>query len=157
MKKWYWILSIGIIVIIGIMIKIYLNAVEPVKEAESKAASIAKEETEITDITEFSLYHGSKSYYVIQGTDKDGEKLIAWIPEKDGKILVSSVKDGITKSDAINILYEKTSPEEIIDVQLGIEKNIPLWEIYYRSSNDKINYYYIDFETGEEVRSIKNL
>lgn len=157
MKKWYWILLLGSIVLIGIVVKIYLNAVEPMQEAESRAVSIAKEETEITDITEFSLYHGSNSYYVVQGTDKDGKKLIAWIPEKGGKIMVSAAQDGITESEAIDILYEKTSPEKIIDVRLGIEKNIPLWEIYYRTSNDKINYYYIDFETGEEVRSIMNL
>lgn len=157
MKKWLWITAIGVIVLIGIAVKIYLNATEPVAEAESRAIEIAKEETEITDIIEFSLYHGSKAYYVVQGSNKEGEKLIAWIPEKGGKIVVLRAEDGITKSEAINTLYNEVSPDEIIDVRLGIEKNNPLWEIYYRSSNDKINYYYIDFETGEEVRDIKNL
>lgn len=157
MKKWLWITAIGVIVLIGIAVKIYLNATEPVAEAESRAIEIAKEETEITDIIEFSLYHGSKAYYVVQGSNKEDEKLIAWIPEKGGKIVVLRAEDGITKSEAINTLYNEVSPDEIIDVRLGIEKNNPLWEIYYRSSNDKINYYYIDFETGEEVRDIKNL
>ncbi|MEK3990959.1 MULTISPECIES: cell wall elongation regulator TseB-like domain-containing protein [Robertmurraya] len=157
MKKWFWIAIIGVIILIGITVKIYLNATEPVADAESRATAIAKEETEITDITEFSLYHGSNAYYVVQGSNKKGEKLIAWIPEKGGKIVVLPADDGITKSEAINTLSNEVSPDQIIDVRLGMEKNNPLWEIYYRSNNDKINYFYIDFETGEEVREIKNL
>ena len=157
MKKWLWIAAIGVIVLIGIAVKIYFNATNPVAEAESRAIKIAKEETEITDITEFSLYHGSKAYYVIQGSNKKGENLIAWIPEKGGKIVVLRAEDGITKSEAINTLSNEVSPEQIIDVRLGIEKNNTLWEVYYRSSNDKINYHYIDFETGEVLRGIRNL
>jgi uncharacterized protein YpmB len=157
MKKWFWIAITGITILIGIMIKIYLNATEPIADAKSRATAIVKEKTEITDITEFSLYHGSKAYYVIEGSNKEGEQLIAWVPEKGGKIVVLPAKEGITKSEAINTLSNEVSPDQIIDVRLGIEKNNPLWEIYYRSSNDKINYYYIDFETGEEVREIKNL
>lgn len=157
MKKWFWIAIIGVIILTGITVKIYLNATEPVADAESRATAIAKEETEITDITEFSLYHGSNAYYVVQGSNKKGEKLIAWIPEKGGKIVVLPADDGITKSEAINTLSNEVSPDQIIDVRLGMEKNNPLWEIYYRSNNDKINYFYIDFETGEEVREIKNL
>lgn len=157
MKKWFWIVIIGVIILIGITIKIYLNATEPIADAESRATAIAKEETEITDITEFSLYHGSNAYYVVQGSNKEGEKRIAWIPEKGGKIVVLPAEDGITKSEAINTLSNEVSPNQIIDVRLGMEKNNPLWEIYYRSNNDKINYFYIDFETGEEVREIKNL
>lgn len=157
MKKWFWIVTIGVMILIGIVVKIYLNATEPVADAESRALAIAKEETEITDITEFSLYHGSKVYYVVQGKNKKEEKLIAWIPEKGGKIVVLRAEDGITKSEAINTLSNEVSPDQIIDVRLGIEKNNTLWEVYYRSSNDKINYHYIDFETGEVLRGIKNL
>ncbi|MCM3599811.1 DUF5590 domain-containing protein [Robertmurraya korlensis] len=157
MKKWFWIAIIGVMIVIGITIKIYLNATAPIADAESRATAIAKEETEITDITEFSLYHGSDAYYVVQGSNKKGEKLIAWIPEKGGKIVVLPAEDGITKSEAINTLSNEVSPDQIIDVRLGMEKNNPLWEIYYRSNNNKINYFYIDFETGEEVREIKNL
>jgi uncharacterized protein YpmB len=94
---------------------------------------------------------------VIQGNNKKQEKLIAWIPEKGGKIVVLRAEDGITKSEAINTLSNEVSPDQIIDVRLGIEKNNTLWEVYYRSSNDKINYHYIDFETGEVLRGIKNL
>jgi uncharacterized protein YpmB len=38
-----------------------------------------------------------------------------------------------------------------------MEKNRPLWEIYYRSEGDLINYYYVDFETGKWWKKIENL
>lgn len=159
MKKWIWISSILIIVIIGFVINIYINALEPAKEARVKAEEIALAETEIKTITDFSIYNGSSSYYVVKGTDKSGEKLVAWISEKekDRKIIVIKEKDGITRDEAVQTLHENKNPEKIMTVKLGVENNIPLWEIYYRSKDDLINYYYIDFKTGEWLKDIQNL
>ena len=38
-----------------------------------------------------------------------------------------------------------------------MENDIPLWEIYYRSENNLINYYYVHFLTGEWLKKIENL
>ncbi len=159
MKKWIWIVSIVIVVVIGIVINIYINALEPLRTDKSKAEAIALKETEITTINDFSIYNGSSSYYIVEGTDDSGEKLIAWIPEKEDnrKIIVKRKKDGISKKEAIQRLYDKKKPAEVMTVKLGMEKNIPLWEIYYRSNDDLINYYYVDFETGEWLKDIQNL
>lgn len=159
MKKWIWIIIIVIVVLIGIGINVYINALEPLKKAESKAEAIALEETEMKIIHDFSIYNGSNTYYIVRGTDETGQELIAWIPEKEEKrkIIVKKEKDGISKEEAIQELYNKKKPDEIMTVKLGMEKNIPLWEIYYRSNDDLINYYYIDFETGEWLKDIQNL
>lgn len=157
MRKWLWIALLAMLILVGLAINIYLNALEPKRTAEEKATAIALEETEITNVHSIELYYGSSAYYVVEGTNKEKEDIIAWIPENGDKIMVANAKDGITEKEAINILYKNVSPAEIIEVRLGIEKKLPLWEIYYRTSNDKINYYYIDFETGEEVRKIQNL
>lgn len=159
MKKWIWIIVIVILVIIGIGINIYINALEPLNEAESIASQIAVDETAIETVETFSLYNGSSSYYIVKGKNSEGENLIAWIPEKEKnrKIIVKKEKDGISRDEAIQKLYDKNKPEEIMTVKLGMENNIPLWEIYYRSNEDLINYYYVDFETGEWLKDIKNL
>lgn len=157
MKKWIWISVIVIFVAIGVTINIYINALEPLYKAESKAIAVALEKTDLAHVDEFSLYNGTGSYYVVRGTDEKGENLIAWIPEKDSKkIIVKKEKDGITKDEAIEKLYDEKTPDEVMTVKLGVENNIPLWEIYYRSNN-LINYYYIDFETGEWLKNIQNL
>lgn len=159
MKKWIWISILVIIVLIGLGINIYINALEPLRAAESKAEEIALAETNIVTMTDFTLYNGSSSYYVVKGTDKSGEKLIAWIPEKEEnrKIIVRKENSGISKEEAIQTLHDNKNPDEIMTVKLGIENNIPLWEIYYRSKDDLINYYYLDFKTGEWLKDIQNL
>ncbi|MEQ2528646.1 peptidase [Robertmurraya yapensis] len=159
MKKWIWIVSIVLLICLGIGINIYINALEPLNSAEKKAEEIALKETVIETVTDFSIYNGSRSYYVVKGTNKAGDPLIAWIPEKQDKhkIIVRNEKYGISKEEAIQKLHENKNPDEIITVKLGIENNIPLWEIYYRSNDDQINYYYIDFKTGEWLKDIQNL
>lgn len=159
MKKWIWTIAIAILLFFGIGVNIYINALEPKKDAEAVATQIALEETDLKTIETFTLFNGSSSYYVVKGKDDEGESLIAWIPEQkeNRKIIVKKEKDGISRDEAIQKLYDKKKPEEIMSVKLGMENNIPLWEIYYRSNDDLINYYYVDFETGEWLKDIQNL
>lgn len=158
MKKWILITVIVVLIIIVSSISVFLSAMQPVKRAESIAFEIANNETDLENIEDFSLYNGSETYYVLKGTDSKGKKVIAWIPEeKKGQIIVKAEKDGISKEEAIQKLHEEKNPGEIMTVKLGIENNIPLWEIFYRSNDDLINYYYVDFESGEWLKDIQNL
>ncbi|GIN60773.1 peptidase M4 [Robertmurraya siralis] len=159
MKKWIWLSSIGLIVLLGLTINILLNALKPLHSAEAKAEEIALAETNIEQVTDFTLYNGTNSYYIVKGTNQSGEKLIAWIPEeeKERKIIVRNEEDGISKEAAIDKLYQSKEPDEVVSVKLGMENQIPLWEIYYRSNDKLINYYYIDFKTGEWLKDIQNL
>jgi uncharacterized protein YpmB len=157
LKKWIYISTLVLIIILGFFINVYVNAVEPVKAAEEKAVKIAKEETDLKRVRDFSLYNGLEQYYVIWGEDSKGENIIVWISGKDKKVTVKKEKDGISKKDAISKLKEEKNPKEILEVRLGMLKNRPSWEIYYLSENDLINYYYVDFETGEWLTKIENL
>lgn len=156
-KKIIVITVIIIAVIIGISAYIYFQSVKPLKEAENKAIQIAMEETKLTEADDFTLYHGQETYYIVEGKDENGTNIYVWVPEKEGRVIVRKQEDGVTKQEAINKLMEEKNPQEIISVRLGMEKNIPLWEIYYRSEGDLINYYYVDFKTGEWLKKIENL
>ena len=156
-KKWIIFLVLLVLVFLGILIKAYFTAVEPVKAAEEKAVTLAKKHTQLKEVQAFHVYHGNETVSVIEGKDKNGEKIIVWIPEKTKEVIVKKARDGLTKQEAINKLLQEKSPKKIISVRLGMEKNIPLWEIYYRSSNNLINYYYVHFETGEWLKKIENL
>lgn len=157
MKKWLLILTVLVLVFFGILVKVYLSAVDPVKTAEKKAVSLAKEKVQISEVDDFHIYHGLETVDVIEGKNKIGEKIIIWIPEKTKKIIVKKAKNGLSKEEAIQKLLQEKKPKKIIAVRLGMVKNIPLWEIYYRSENNLINYYYIHFETGEWLKRIENL
>jgi uncharacterized protein YpmB len=157
MKKWIMVLSILVLVLCGLLIKVYLSAVDPVKAAQKKAVSLAKEEVALTEVEDFHIYNGNETVDVIEGKSKENENIIVWIPEKSKEIFVRKAKDGLTKEAAIQKLQQEKSPKKIISVRLGMEKNIPLWEIYYRSNNNLINYYYVHFDTGEWLKKIENL
>lgn len=161
MKKWILFSVLTIVVIAGILINVYLNANEPVKAAEEKAVRIATEETNLKDFSQFSLYSGEETYYVMTGKNSKQEDVYVWINEKNREVLTRIAKNGITKKEALNKLYEEKNPKEIVEVRLGMARiqktDRPAWEIYYRNTNDTINYYYVDFDTGEKLRAIDNL
>ncbi|WP_066312963.1 DUF5590 domain-containing protein [Bacillus sp. FJAT-29814] len=157
MKKWILILIAVVIAALGTSIKVYLSATEPLKDAQNKAIARASAQVHFSKVEDFHIYNGLETVYVIEGENQDGKEIIAWVPDKKGKIIVKKAAEGLTKQEAVQKLLEEKNPEKIISVRLGLEKNIPLWEIYYRSDNDLINYYYIHFETGEWLKKIENL
>lgn len=157
MKKIIVIILSIIAVLIGLSSYIYLQSVKPLKEAEKKAIRIAKEETNLAEAEDFTLYNGQDTYYIVKGKDAKGTNIYVWIPEKEGKIIVRKQADGVSKQEAINKLKQEKNPQEIISVRLGMEKNNLLWEICYRTDGDLINYYYVDFNTGEWRKKIENL
>ncbi|MEH7353539.1 DUF5590 domain-containing protein [Neobacillus drentensis] len=157
MKKWIVFLVLFVIVIIGILIKVYFSSVEPVKAAEKKAVALANKKIQISEVQDFHIYNGLETVNVIEGKNNKGEKIIVWIPDKSKKIYVQKAKNGISEDEAVQKLLQEKNPKKIISVRLGMEKNIPLWEIYYRSENNLINYYYVHFETGEWLKKIENL
>ena len=160
-KKWILISILMLIVVLGILVNVYKNATEPVKTAEEKAVKIAAKETSLTDFKNFELYSGEETYYVMTGKNEKEEEVYIWISEKNQEVLTRNSKNGITKKEALNKLYEEKKPTEIIEVRLGMARiqktDRPAWEIFYRNENDTINYYYVDFDTGEKLRAIDNL
>ncbi|MFK9093429.1 DUF5590 domain-containing protein [Bacillus salipaludis] len=157
MKKWIVFLVLFVVAIIGILIKVYFSSVEPVKAAEQKAVTLANKEVQMKEVQDFHIYNGLETINVIEGKNNKGEKIIVWIPDKSKKVIVKKAKNGLSKEEAIQKLLQEKKPKKIISVRLGMEKNIPLWEIYYRSENNLINYYYVHFETGEWLKKIENL
>jgi uncharacterized protein YpmB len=157
MKKIILFLVLFIAICVGVFIKVYASAQEPLNAAEEKAVSLAKEKVELSEVEDFHIYHGTETVSVLEGNNKKGENIIVWIPEKSKKVIWDKRKNGISKEDAVQRLMEEKSPKKIISVKLGMENSIPLWEIYYRSENNLINYYYVDFKTGEWLKKIENL
>ena len=157
------IIAIGFVLLITVIAGatyIYLSAQSPLKKAEEAAISIAKSETSLSGFTDFQLYNGEETFYVMKGKDEDGVGHYIWIAKEDGDITTIPVKEGISEEEAIRAVYADRNPSEIIDVRLGVarinEKDFPAWEIYFRTENNSTNYYYIDFATGEKLRAIDN-
>jgi uncharacterized protein YpmB len=155
MKKLLLVLGILVVLILGILIKVYSSAVEPIKSAEEKAVNLAKEKVHLSEVTDFHVYHGlKKTVDVIEAKDNKGEKIIIWIPEKSKKITVKKAKSGLTKDEAIQKVLQDVKPKKIVSVRLGMDEDIPAWEVYYRSNHNLLNYYFVDFESGKWLHKV---
>ncbi|MBO0994782.1 cell wall elongation regulator TseB-like domain-containing protein [Bacillus sp. SD088] len=159
MKKWILIVIASIILLgTALFFYIYESSRAPLKEMKAYAEERATTEAELTKIDEFYLYNGTETHYVIVGENKSGEKLAVWVPEKkDKEIVEKKMADGISMQDAIAKLNQEENPKKIMGVKLGMEKDLPLWEISYLDKQSKLNYYYIHFDTGKWWRKIENL
>jgi uncharacterized protein YpmB len=156
MKKLVFILVIIVLIMLGFFSKIYLSSIKPVKIAEKKAIALAEKKVKMSKVDDFHIYNRTETVYVIEGKNEHNEKIIIWIPEKSKQVVVIKAKDGITKGEAVQRLEDTKNPKKIVTARLGMLDNIPSWEIYYQSDNNLINYYYIDFETGEWLKKYEN-
>jgi uncharacterized protein YpmB len=159
-KKW---IIISIVILLACLvggISVYMNATKPLRTAEKKAIEIAQQETDLTDFHDFQLSNGENTYFVLRAKDSNEEEFYVWISEESRKTVIKKVSSGVSEEEAVKTVYANKDPKEIISVRLGmtkIQKTIrPAWEIYYRTDNGRLNYYYVDFETGEKLRAIDN-
>lgn len=157
MKKWIIIIAAVVLFMLGYLVKVYLTAVQPVKAAEKTALSIAAKKVQFSKVEHFNLYNGLETVYVIQGKDKKGNNVIVWIPEKSKKVIELNANSGLTQEQAVQKLEQSVTPKKIVSVRLGMENDVPFWEIYYLSDNNLINYYDIQFQTGQWLKKIENL
>ncbi|MCA1063153.1 DUF5590 domain-containing protein [Rossellomorea sp. AcN35-11] len=158
MKKWITIISL-LTIVLGITASVILYQVSrnPLDIQAENAESRIKEETTIVEIEKTSFYNGSDSYVVVTGKNDQNEKVIAWVPKKNGKIIEEKWADGISKDQAINKLNDEKQPKKLLSVRLGYESVGPVWEMTYLDQQDNLNYFYLLFSTGEWWRKIENL
>ncbi len=157
MKKWILSAIALLLVIIAVFLVINKQAQNPVKVAEEKAIAAAQKKVKLSEIMDVQIYNGNETYYVLEGKNEKGLTVIVWVPEKSGKVIVRKMNEGITRQQAVTKLIQEENPKKIISVKLGLLKGRECWEIYYLSHNNLVNYYYIDFLTGEWLRKIKNM
>ena len=157
MKKWL-LIGIGIVTLIIVFLtNIYLNSTDPLKTAEKKALSAAKKKVEISSVQDLQIYHGNETFFILRAKNDKNTDIIVWVPEKGGNVIVRKASEGISQQEAIDKLIQEKNPKEIVAVRLAMLKSRQCWEIYYLSHNNLINYYYIDFKTGEWLRKIENM
>lgn len=158
MKKWLILSSLFVLFVLGCVIGIYWNSLQPKNKLEKAAFETAKEEAGVTTMDEFYLYHGQKSFSIIIGKTSDGEQKIVWIPDQNNKkVVTNSVKNGKTKKDIQSIVEQNVDPKEIISIKPGMENSVPLWEVTYIDQAGKYNYDYYDFKTGEWLKYYRSI
>ena len=121
-----------------------------------KAQVVLQTELPNASILDEDIYNGKEQWIWFFVDDLNVKKHVL-IPttkkEEQPKAVVRSVSEGISKEDAKKILTEKESPQSISRVVLGVEDERVVWEITYQNQSNHLSYYYLDFGSGEFVKS----
>lgn len=159
LKKWTIGLSVLLLLAVGYIFASILVGMDGKKSAEEEAKAIATNEGELVSISDYYLYHGKEVYSVVVGKDKDGTEQVLWIPEDTSKktVIKKEYATGVSKAEITNIIKNEHQPKEIISVKLGMERDIPIWEVTYKNENDGLNYVYYLFENGEQTSFYSNI
>ncbi|KAA0550227.1 peptidase M4 [Bacillus sp. BGMRC 2118] len=152
MKKWIFLCIIMIGVMIWFGVHTYQNAFDYRNKQDSKAIEQANEEVPNLEIIDVTYFNGNESYTIVHGK-KDGEEQIVCVPFNEKlDIIVVNPKKGITAQEAVGIVKEERNPTEIKAVNLGVEQNIPIWEVIYLDEQNRYSYFYVTFKDGQFIK-----
>ena len=118
-----------------------------------KAITEANKQFKIRKIESVDEYRGQKAYEVLKADLDNGTKLWIWMPEK-GKTAVpmtARVSDGYTKQEIIQAFQKNVAYQRLVSVRLGMENDMPVWEITFVDPNGAYVISYFDFYSGKSV------
>ncbi|QPC46671.1 DUF5590 domain-containing protein [Mangrovibacillus cuniculi] len=137
---------------------LYVDATKEKNQQEETIKQIALEENWLSSVTNAHTYYGAKPYYVLAGKNTQSQEVYVFVPQDDYENKTEvRVSQGVSKEEAMEMLQREKSPAKLLHTKLGIEKVGPVWEMAYLNDREKLNYYYVHFETGEWWRNIENL
>lgn len=137
---------------------LFVDATKGKNQQEDNIKQIALEENWLRSVTDAHTYFGAKPYYVLAGENNQSQEVYVFVSQDDYENQTEvRVNQGISKEEALEKLQREKNPSKLLHTKLGIEKVGPVWEMAYLNDREKLNYYYVHFETGEWWRNIENL
>lgn len=141
-----------------IVVTVFYSANKPLASATDKATDAAIKSGQIVSADSVQLYNGTESFMTVFGANEKGEKIAVFVNEdSDNDFETVKIEDGITAEQAVATVKEELAVKKVLHVSLGIEEAGPVWEVAFKSDNDKLNYVYVYFESGQWWKRILNL
>lgn len=135
----------------------FLRANRPMSRAKKEAFEIAKQYTDLETVDRFYWYTREESYFTLVGNDTKDQAIIVIIPKSGKKVTVLNQVDGLTEDDVLKKIYQQENVSKVTKMNLGIHEGLPTWEVVAENDNSGLDYYLIDFKSGEIVSSINNI
>jgi uncharacterized protein YpmB len=156
-KKWI-LMMVGILLIAAWQAYyLYTETQAKPQSKEARAIEIAKKAKGLKSISNVEHFYKNETYYVVEGKNEHGTDMIVWVG-KDEHVFSDIANGGLKEQQMIDYVKKNYDAEKIIDSRLGMEDEIPLWEVTFIDSQDRYTYYYGYFETGKryEIYRLKD-
>ncbi len=134
----------------------YVRSTRPLNQAKAEAVTIAEKYADIDKVDKFYWFNRNKTYFTVTGTNTKGQNIIVIIPKSGEKVTVLKNPDGLTENKAKAAAKAVDTTAEIKNAALGIYQDQVVWEVT-TSSSKNLNFYLIDFKTGDLVKTISNI
>lgn len=131
----------------------YIRASRPIRQAKEEAIQLAKEHVPLKRVDQFYWFTREATYFSLIGETEAGENVVVIIPKTGDKMLIFDEKDGLTETQAREIVREMVPEEKIKKTTLGVFEEQVVWEVMTKV-NDELRYYLIDFKEGELVHRL---
>lgn len=161
MKNWLKFLAIFFVCLALVIVALIgWSAYSPFRSIEQQAEDAVINNKQLKTIDQSYVYNGSASYVTVIGKDSKNRKKAIFVlqSEVDKKGLVLKMKNGISEKKAIDIAKQKDPDmKRILHTKLGLEKPGAVWEVTYKTKDDKLNYVYITYTSGKSWKRITDL
>lgn len=141
-----------------IVVAIFYNANKPIASASDLATDAAIHSGQVISTNAAQPYNGSESLVTVFGVNDQGEEVAVFVTDTDQKEFAEvNLADGITAKQAIDVVQEEHKVKKVLHATLGIEEEELVWEVAFKGDDDKLNYVYVFFESGQWWKRILNL
>ncbi|WP_191560989.1 DUF5590 domain-containing protein [Metabacillus idriensis] len=149
------VLAIVLLIALSGFIHVYQSAMTQKNSGHYQAIDRAAGQTELKNAESVHTFNGLEQYFVIAGKNESNKNVYVWVAEDSKKKPVLKLaSDGISEKEALEIVNREQNPQKIISVKLGMEKNVPLWEIKYIDEQNRYTYDFVNFTNGEIQKHI---
>jgi uncharacterized protein YpmB len=90
----------------------------------------------------------------MSGKNSNNEKVYVWVPQtkENETVIIKKRSSGITEEQAIAKVNQAYNPANIVDVKLGMDEGIPIWEVKYRDKSERYTFDFVNFYDGEIIK-----
>lgn len=162
------VLVVVIIISIGVFASIYNTARSQYNEGHQHSKEIALEKGKLATIETIHTFNGHIKYHIISGENVNREPVFVWIPilsnvqkeedRNEEELVVKKQSSGITKEEAIQVVKSEYNVKKLINVQIGMDADIPIWEVKYKDQANRYTFDFVRFSNGEIIKhmAVKN-
>lgn len=136
---------------------VYFTSQKPIAEAEAKTSRVAKDEAELSNISEFYTFTKDETYYSVIGENSEGRQVyFAYQPDTD-YTKTGFVDEMVNEDNALSLTLYEMPDVEVRTANLGIENDTFVWEVSFTDADGNLGYHYINATNGEWYETINDL
>lgn len=156
-QSWqHWAILGIILAVVCSMIFVLWSAMHPFAKVRSDAEHIAVKSAKTTDINGFWWNTRDKSYLTVSGK-RDSQPVYVVIAKKTGKVNVLHKANGTTRNTILRKTWRDFAPKRVLNAALRKSGKDFVWDVGFVSKNGTLGYVTYDFETGQQLKVIRDL